>query len=72
MPEEASAKRALHDPAIMAGHAFINKRTENIDLHIKALTQIIGSPKEPIDLVIADNFQRKEITAMSHYDETQS
>ena len=70
--EEEAARRALHDPSIIAKHAFISKRTENIGLHVTTLSQILGSEEKAIDLIVADNVQQEKIRATSHYDGTRT
>jgi hypothetical protein len=55
--EEDSARRALYDQKIVAKHTFINKRTENIGGHVKALAHLVGSEERAIALVVADQMQ---------------
>jgi hypothetical protein len=63
--EEESARSALHDPAIIAKHAFISQRTENIGQHVQALAKLVGSEARAIDLVVADQFQRENLPILS-------
>ena len=70
--EEESARRALSDPAIVAKHTFINKRTEHIGQHVKTLAQIVGSEQKAIDLVVRDQLQQEGIVIVSHYDAPKS
>jgi len=51
--EEASARRALFDPAIVSRHQFITKRSENIGQQVLALASVVGSDKEAMKLYIA-------------------
>src|SRR5579864_3689948 len=63
--EEESARSALHDPAIIAKHLFITKRTENIEQHVNELARLVGSEARAIDLVVADQFQREGLAYLS-------
>ena len=70
--EEYFTRIAVHDHAIVAKHTFINKRTENIERHVKALAQIVGSEQRAIGLVVVDQMQQEGIATMSHYDSAKS
>lgn len=49
--EYEAAHRALHAPAMMAKHAYITKRQENIGACFEELSELL-SPQEAMKLVV--------------------
>jgi hypothetical protein len=58
--DEEAARRAFYDFAMVGRHDFINAKMGNMDQHVDALGEILGSRDEAMKLVIADQMQSME------------